>query len=137
MAPVADVWEAEPRHAEDAVDVRVQDGRLVLLVRLPERVAAEGEPGVVEEDVEPADLGDRPLDERHAALLVSRVELEREIGLDPLDPPRTTDHVNACLAQLAHGRCSDSARGTGDNGRLFGQAHRVSHSSGLRSEELD
>jgi hypothetical protein len=43
VTAVADVREAEPRDPQNTVDVRVQDGLLVLEVRLGEGVAAEGE----------------------------------------------------------------------------------------------
>ena len=50
---------ADLRHAQDAVDVRVQHGLLVLEVRLRERVAAEREARVVEEDVDASELPDK------------------------------------------------------------------------------
>ena len=58
VAAGADVRQAKPRHAHEPADVRLEHRRLVLLGRLVERVAAEGEPGVVEEDVEAPELLD-------------------------------------------------------------------------------
>ena len=88
VAAVAHVRQREARDADRAVDVRVQDGRLVLGIRLGEGVAPEREPGVVVEDVDPAELGRGARDERRAALLVGDVERKRDVRVDPLDPPR-------------------------------------------------
>ena len=112
---VADVREGEPRDAKDAVDVRVQHRLLVLGTRLRERDAAEREAGVVEEDVDPAELGDRALDERAARRLVGDVERQGDVGVDPLDPPGTADDAHARLAELAHRRGADPRRGARDD----------------------
>ena len=82
-------------------------------------------PGVVEEDVDAAELGDRRLDERRRARLVGDVELERDVGLDPLHPPRAAGDAHAGLAQLAHGRGADAGRGARDDRGLAGQVHAV------------
>ena len=94
-------------------------------VRLPERVATEREAGVVEEDVDPAELGRRAPDERRAALLVGDVEREREVRVDALDPARAADDANACLAQLPHGRGADAARRARDDRRLAARDPRA------------
>ena len=120
---VAHVRQREARDADRAVDVRVQDGRLVLGIRLGEGVAPEREPGVVVEDVDPAELGRGARDERSAALLVGDVERKRDVGLDSLDPPRTADDPHAGLAQLPHGGGSEAARRTGDDGSLPLELH--------------
>ena len=117
--------EAEARHPYDPVDVRVQDGRLVLLVRLPERIAAEREPCVVEEDVDPAELRRRLPDERLRALAVGDVEREREVRVDPLHAARASDHARSRLAELAHGRSADPARRARDDRRLALEVHRT------------
>ena len=96
---------------------------LVLGGRLGERRPPEREPGVVEEDVDPAELGDRRLDERGRAGLVGDVDLERDVGLDPLHPPRAAGDANARLAQLAHRRGADPGGGAGDDRRLAAQVH--------------
>jgi hypothetical protein len=71
------------------VDVRLQHDLLVLLGRVAEGVAAEREPGVVDEDVEPAaELRDRLLDEALAARAVGDVERERDLGRELVAPPR-------------------------------------------------
>ena len=114
---------AEPRHPEHAVDVRVQHRRLVVGSRLRERRAAEREPGVVEEDVDPAEVLDCRGDERAARGLVRDVERQRDVGLDPLDPPRAADDAHARVAQLPHGRGADPRRRAGDDRRLAGQIH--------------
>ena len=59
--------QAEPRHPHQAEHVRLDHLALVVLARLPDRVAPAREPGVVDEDVEAAELGDRRLDEPRAA----------------------------------------------------------------------
>ena len=60
---VADVRQAEARHPHQPVDVRLDHPLLVVLARLPERVAADRAAGVVDEDVEPAERLDRRGDE--------------------------------------------------------------------------
>ena len=55
--------------------------------------------------------------------LVGDVDLERDVGLDPLDPPRTPRHAHARLAQLAHGRGADPGGGAGDDRGLAVQVH--------------
>ena len=67
VAAVADVRQAEARHPQHAVHVRLEHGRLVLLAARVEGVAAEAEAGVVDEDVEPAERLDRRVDEALAA----------------------------------------------------------------------
>ena len=79
---------AHPRHAQDAVDVGVQHRLLVFGIRLPERVAAEREARVAEEDVDDPEFRRSLPDERGGALLVGHVERQREVRLDPLDAPR-------------------------------------------------
>ena len=98
MAVVGHVRKGQPRHAQHAVDVRVQD-RLVLDGRLPERVATEREAGVVEEDVDEPELRGRPADEGGCALLVRDVEREGEVGVDALDAPRSARDARR-LAEL-------------------------------------
>ena len=120
---VADVREHEPRHPHHAVDVRVHHPLLVVGGRLGERCPPEREPGVVEEDVDPAELGDRRLDERGRVGLVGDVDLERDVGLDPLDPSRAAGDADPGLAQLAHRRSADPGGGAGDDRRLAVQVH--------------
>ena len=96
---------------------------LVLGGRLGERCPPEREPGVVEEDVDPAELGDRGLDERDRAGLVGDVDLERDVGLDALDPARATGDANSGLAQLSHRRSTDPGGRAGDDRRLAAQVH--------------
>jgi len=120
---VADVGQHEPRHPQDAVDVRVDDLLLVLRRRLREGRPAEREAGVVEEDVDAAELRHRGLDECGAGGLVGHVELERDVGLDPPDPARPAGDPYARLAQLAHRRGADPGGGAGDDRGLAGQVH--------------
>ncbi len=136
VALVADVREREPRDPDRAVDVRVQDGRLVLRRRLGEWVAAEREPRVVVEDVDPAELLDGTIDERHAARLVGDVERKRDVRLDPLDAPSAPGDAHSGLAQLAHGRGAEAARGARDDSRLPRQLHGP-EPSGRRCDRLD
>ena len=95
---VADVRQTEPRHAHHPVDVRVEDGRLVLFVRLPEGIATEGEARVVEQDVDPAELRDCLVDERGAALRLGDVERQGHVRIHTLDASRATHDADARLA---------------------------------------
>jgi hypothetical protein len=61
----------------------------------PERVAAEREAGVVDEDVEPPSSLDRRGDEALAARRVGDVELERDVRLEPLDAARAAGDARA------------------------------------------
>ena len=63
VAAVLEVRQHEARDAHEPADVRLDDRVLVLLLRLDERVAAEREAGVVDEDVDAAELLERALDE--------------------------------------------------------------------------
>ena len=63
VTPVAEVRQAEPRHPDEPGHVDGEDGRLVLLARLVERRATQREAGVVDEDVEAAEMLDRLPDE--------------------------------------------------------------------------
>ena len=81
--------------------------RLVLLGRLVERRAAEREPGVVDEDVDAAELLDRRCDEARAARRVGDVELERDIRLEPLDAARAAGDADACAASARAVACAD------------------------------
>jgi hypothetical protein len=112
---VDQVREAEARHADQPVDVRIEDRSLVLLRRLLERIAAESEPCVVDEDVEAAELGGRALHERLAARGIRYVELERDVGVDRVDAARSSGHARARLAEIAHCRSADPARRARDD----------------------
>src|SRR5919108_5127411 len=103
--------EHEARHPQDAVDVRVQDSLLVVLVRLPERVATEREARVVEEDVHRAERGGRLLDERGAARHIADVERQSDVGVEAFDASRARRYANSRVAKLANSRGSDAARG--------------------------
>src|SRR4029077_7093506 len=76
--------QAEARHAQEAVDVRLEHGLLVFLVAGVEGLAAEAEAGIVDEDVEASELVDSLLDEALAARRVGHVELERDLRLELL-----------------------------------------------------
>jgi hypothetical protein len=104
----------------------VQDGPLVVEIRFGERIAAESEARIVEEDVHAAELRDRLLDERRRALLVRDVDVQRHVRLDPLDPPRPADDTHSGLAQLADRRRADAARRTGDDRSLALELHHRS-----------
>ena len=68
--PAADqVRQAEARHAHQAEHVRLDHLALVDLARLPDGVAAAGEPGVVDEDVDAR--RDRPVPPRRTAALLA------------------------------------------------------------------
>ena len=79
--------------------VRLEHGLLVLLAARVERVAAEAEAGVVDEDVEPAERLDRRVDEALAARGVGDVELERDLGLELVDAAGAAGDLRARLAR--------------------------------------
>ena len=140
VAAVPDVREAEPCDPYRAVDVRVQDGRLVLGVGLPERIAAECQPRVVVEDVDAAELGRGCLDERPAAVLFPHVERQRDVGVDALHAPRSAGDPHAGLTQLAHRRRPDARGSARDDRGLSLQLHRgqptTSPASGISLREI-
>ena len=95
MAAVAEVRQHEPRHPDQAVDVRLQHDRLVGLGRVVERVAAEREAGVVDEHVDAAELLDGRRDEALGRRRIGDVELERDVRVDLVDPPRAAGDARA------------------------------------------
>ena len=101
MTAVAHVRQREARDAKHTVDIRVQHAQLVVFRRLGERRPAERQPCVVEQDVDAPELAHGGIDERLGAALVGDVECERDIGLDPVGAPRTTDAADPCLPRLA------------------------------------
>ena len=102
-----------------AVHVRLDHRLLVLLARLRERVAAEAEAGVVDEDVEPAERSTaaRRRSARSSPGRVRRGRARRS-GLEPLDAARAAGDPRARLRERARGRRADPARGAGDDRRL-------------------
>jgi hypothetical protein len=115
VAPVAEVRQAEPRHAHEARDVHAEDGRLVLLARLVERGAAEREARIVDEDVEPAEPPNYFSDEAPAAVRLGNVELERDLRLEALDAARAAGHPHARLGERPCRCATDPRRGTRDD----------------------
>src|SRR5438874_937282 len=115
VAAVADVRQAEARHPDQAVDVRLEHRLLILLASLPKRVAAKAEAGVVDEDVESAEFADGGLDEPLAALPVRDVELEPDLGLQLDDAPRTACDASALPCERRRRRGADAARGARDD----------------------
>jgi hypothetical protein len=107
------VLQDETRHSHEAVDVRLEDRSLVLLGRIRERLTPERETRGVDEDVR----WPRLLDEARATLGVGDVELERDVRLEPLDPPRAADDTRAFRRERAGRRSADSARRAGDDRR--------------------
>ena len=117
-AAVDEVRDAETRHPHQAEHVRLDHLALVLLVRFPDRVPAAGEPGVVDQDVQAAELLERALDEPLAGGGVGDVEgaVAARPGHDPragvderlrrrgADPARTAGHDRALALQVGHGR---------------------------------
>ena len=67
--------------------VRLEHDLLVGLGRVVERVASECEAGVVDKDVDAAELLDRGRDEALGGGRIGDVELERDVRLDAVDPP--------------------------------------------------
>src|SRR3954470_3997386 len=72
---VRDVRQAKPGHPHQAVDVRLEHGLLVFLSAFPERIAAEAEAGVVDEDLDRAELRNGVLQEALTTLRIGDVEL--------------------------------------------------------------
>jgi hypothetical protein len=103
-----------------------KDGRLVLLVRLVERRATQRETGVVDEDVEAAEVLDRLPDEAAAARGVGDVELERDLRLEPLHPPRAARDAHAGGCERGRSRLADARRGAGHDRPLAAQVERRS-----------
>ena len=120
--------QAESRHSHDRVHVRLEDRALVLLRRLVEGVAAKRETGVVEEDVEAAEALDRLGDEALATLDVGDVELELDLGLEPLDAAGAAGDADARIGELPGRRLADAARRAGDD---RGLALESRHGAGL------
>jgi hypothetical protein len=121
VSAVVDVRQAEAGHAQQAGHVRLDHGGLVLVGRVPERVAAQAEAGVVDEDVDPAEVGDGALDEALGALAVGDVEIEgvKAFAVGKLlDASRSDGDSGAGLRERVGGGCPDPARGAGDDSRL-------------------
>ncbi len=95
MPAVAEVRQHQPRHPDQAAHVRLQHDLLVGLGRVVERVAAEREAGVVDEHVDAAELLDRGRDEALGRGRIGDVELERDVRIDLVDPPRTAGDARA------------------------------------------
>ena len=123
MAAVADVRQAEARHPHEAVHVRLEDGALVLLGRLVERRTTECETGVVDEDVDAAELLHRRCDEARATLGIGDVQLECHFGLEPFDAPSPARNANPRLGEHPRCRPTEARRGAGDDRGLTGQVH--------------
>jgi hypothetical protein len=104
--------EHEPRHADEAVDVRREHRLLVGLGRLVDRDASERQPGRVDEDV----AAPRLLDEARAGLGVGDVERKRDVGLETLDAPSPADDPRSLARECDRGRRADPARRAGDDG---------------------
>ncbi len=124
VPPVGEVRQAEPRHPHQPGDVRAEDPRLVLVARLVERRAAERSAGVVDEDVEPAELLHRVGDEALRALGIGDVERQRDLGLEPLDAARAARDTHSGRGERARRRAPDSRRRPRDDRAFPGQIHR-------------
>src|SRR6266508_2566557 len=137
--------QAEPRHADQPVDVRLEHYPLVLLGAGVERIAAQCKPGGVDEDVDAAQLLRRFGHETLAALRVGDVELQRRDGRrDPVDAARPADDAGTLAGKGLRGRRADPARRPGDDRRPSLQLwHRATLTAlergpaGLRRSELD
>ena len=110
-------------------DLEIQDGEFMVLVGLArgvERLASQRETGVVDEDVELAKLGERRSDERLAAVGVGDIELERDLGAEPVHPPRSACDAHAGICQRRRDRRADAAGRTGDDRRFSLEPHGTS-----------
>ena len=128
VAAVAQVRQAEAGHAHQPVHVGLQHGLLVLLAARVEGIAPKAKARVVDEDVEPAQLAHGLLDEALAARGVGHVELELELRLELIGPPRAARDRRARLGQGVRNGGADPARGAGDD---RGLALEPSHEPGL------
>ena len=111
----------ERAHHPDAAEVVRPQHRLDPLRLEREEVAAPGDAGVVDEQVDTRvalqDRGRGPVDVgalRDVADLVLAAELGREL-LEPLLPSRDEHGLPAATRQLPRGRLADAARGAGDD----------------------
>ena len=102
MASVANVRQGESRHSHEPVHVRAEHGRLVVLGRLGERVPPERKAGVVEQDVDAAELLDRLGHEATGARRIGDVELERHVCREAVDPARAAGYPDA---RVGKGTC--------------------------------
>src|SRR6266545_4186773 len=110
--------QAESRHADQPVDVRLEHGPLVLLAAGVERVAAQCKSGSVDENVDAAQLLRRFRDEALAALDVGDVELQRRDGrCDPIGTTRPADDAGALAGKGLRRRRAYPARRPGDDCR--------------------
>jgi hypothetical protein len=105
--------EHETRHPDKSVDVRLEDGPLVLLGRFGHRRATEGQPGRVHEYVN----GPGGIDETLAARRIGHIELEGDIRLQPFDAAGTTDHPSPRREEPARCGCADPTRRSCDDRR--------------------
>ena len=116
VPPVADVRHAEPRHADQPVDVRLQHHPFVLFRTFPERVPPEREAGVVDEDVQPPELLHARLDEPLGGFRIRNVQLVSERALrDQIGPARTGGDGRPRGEQSPRRRRADTARSAGDD----------------------
>src|SRR5581483_11242436 len=107
-----------------AVDVGLDHPLLVVLARLPERVAADRTAGVVDEDVEPAEGLERAVEEALAARGVGDVQLVNEVAFEALDSARADRDLDAVLAQQPRGRGADPrGRARDDRGLSVERRH--------------
>ena len=117
MAARPDVRQAESGHPHEPAHVRLEHRGLVGFVRLVEGITAECEPGVVEEDVEPAELRDSVVDEVRGAV-ETEVALPLDVtdlGLESLDAPGAACDTNAGSREHPCRRPADAGRGTRDD----------------------
>src|SRR6266516_96546 len=127
---VAEVRQAEAGDADQPVDVRLQHCLLILFASLPKGVAAETKAGVVDEDVQCAELPDRVPDEPLATFRSGDVELELDLGFELLDAPRPAGHTGAFACDGGRRGCADPARGAGDDrGLSVKQGHEAAETS--------
>ncbi len=112
--------EAQPRHAHQPEDVRLDHRPLVVLVDVLDRVAAEREPGVVDEDVDGAELLDHPLDEALGARAVAHVDVVDDVaGTAPLaSVARAHADAGAVVFERARRGRADPARRARHDRRL-------------------
>jgi hypothetical protein len=119
VAAVGQVRQAEPRHSDQPVDVRLQHDLLVFLAALVKEVAAKGEARVVHEDVESVEALHCARHEAGGALRVRDVQLDGNEAVaevpEPIEPARADgDGCSLAGKGLRRGR-TDAARGAGDD----------------------
>ena len=125
-------WDDETRHHEKGLDVGVNHGKGVVEVALVLLVGAEGEAGVVDEDVDVAELSRKRADGFFGTRTIADIEGEQEDvggevslellleGLELFDTAGVEDETMAGLGELARTGLAYAGGCAGDEGKGHG-----------------